>query len=111
MIPKALRVKENLLNKGLMEELSTKPYLSYGASDPAARLRSKYRTSASPIVRTFAHWPKILALYTRSASKNLTVIPVPDSILEATEFHLYYPKELSKLDWFRGLITECLITL
>ncbi len=121
VIPKELKVRESSLGRALMEELQEKPYLSYGVSDSLFNLVPKYKFTAPRVVRTFAHWPKILemcelglgwslvpALYTQNVSKNLTVIPIPDSVLEATEFHLYYPKELSKLEWFRGLITECL---
>lgn len=121
VIPKVLKVRETSLGRALMEELQEKPYLSYGASDSLFNLIPKYKFEAPRIVRTFAHWPKILemcelglgwslipALYTQSVSKNVSVIPVPDSVLEATEFHLYYPKELSKMEWFRGLVSECL---
>lgn len=120
VIPKTLKVADGPVNKTMALELRKYPYLSYGPSDQVRNFFAHFGMRApNRIGRTLPHWPTVRnmcaeghgwslipILYLKDLPRALRAIPVSESILASSEFHLFYPRDLIKLTWFKELVSQ-----
>ena len=120
LIPKKMNVGNPQLNKKLVQELASFPFLSYKTELPQLLdLHKRFEVAASQnVFRIFSDWQILVEMcemgmgWTLAPSsfpfdeKKCLSVPVSTDILAATDFYLVYPKANAKLSWFVDLTTE-----
>ncbi len=116
--PISWKLKSSSYSEGLKEILD-RPYLSYGTSDLLHSLLHFEKITQKPsLFRSFPHWPLLVKMIEQKKGwglvpemylqdrRKLNLIAVPEKVLAAPEFFLFYPRELSRLGWFQNFANE-----